>query len=86
MVTIYKSPNTILATIYKTQYYFGNYLQKPNTILVIIYKRLNITLATFYQKPKTIGQTIILPKPKYYLAKELYYAQNLKLFFSKNIF
>ena len=59
----------------KTQYYLGNYFQKPNIIL-----------ASFIKKPKTIGQTIILHKPKYYLAKELYYAQSRKLFFGKNIF
>ena len=42
----------------KAEYYIGNYLQKPNIIL-----------KSFIKKPKTIGQTIILLKPKYYLAK-----------------
>ena len=95
--TFTKKTNIILATstkspilfgnyLQKAQYFFGNYLQKPNTILATIYKRLNISLATFYQNPKTIGQTIILPKPKYYLTKELYYAQSPKLSFGKTLF
>ena len=79
----------------KPKYYLGNYLQNPNIILATIYKKPKLLwqlyFGIFYQKEKkkkskTIGQTIILPKPKCYLAKELYYAQNLKLFFGKNIF
>ena len=94
LATFTKNANIILATSTKSpilsgnylqnaQYYFGNSLQKPNTILATIFKRLNITLATFYQNPKTIGQTIIQPNPKYYLTKELYYAQSPKLSFGK---
>ena len=86
MATSTKSPILFGNYLQKAQYFFGNYLQKPNTILATIYKRLNISLATFYQNPKTIGQIIILPKPKFYLTKELYYAQSPKLSFGKTLF
>ena len=53
------------------KYYFGNILQK-NAILLWQH---------FIKNPKLLifGQTIILSKPKYYLAKILYYAQSPKL-------
>ena len=56
--TIYKSPILFWQLLTKTQYYLGKYLQKPNIIL-----------ASFIKKLKTIEQTIILLKPKYYLTK-----------------
>ena len=65
----------------KAQYYFGNYLQKPNTILATSFwhllkkqKKEKRKKKKEKRKPKTIGQKIILPKPKCYLVKELYYA------------
>ena len=68
-------------------YKISNYLQKAQILFWQLFtKSSNTILAPSIKKPKTIGQTIILPKPKYYLAKELYYAQSLKLFFGKNIF
>ena len=71
-----KDPNIILVTIYKSSILFWQLFTKSS----------NTILAPSIKKPKTIGQTIILPKPKYYLAKELYYAKKPKLFFGKNIF
>ena len=54
---------------------------------------LNNILATFtkgpipfYQKTKTIGQTIILLKPKYYLAKMITLCSKPKTIPWKNIF
>ena len=69
----------------KPKCYFGNILQK-NPILFWKHftKKSNATSATFYQKPKTIGQTISLSKPKYYFAKVLYYAQSPKLTFGND--
>ena len=65
----------------KAQYYFGNYLQMPNTILATSFwhllkkqKKEKRKKKKEKRKPKTIGQKIILPKPKCYLVKELYYA------------
>ena len=65
-----KSPNTILATFYKSsilfqqlftkaQYYFGNYLQKPNNILATIYKSPNIIWQNNYIMLKAQNYSLV---------------------------
>ena len=70
-----KTPNTILATIYKKpKYYFGNFLQKPNIILATIYKSpilfwqlftkdLILLWQHFIKTPKLLGKQLFYQSP-----------------------
>ena len=91
VVIFYKISNYFIKSlILFWQHFTKDPLQlNPNTILATFYKKPNTTLANFIKNPKLLifGQKIILSKPKYYLAKILYYAQILKLIiFGNNIF
>ena len=78
----YKKPNIILATFTKkSNIILETFIKSP-----ILFWQLYFGIFYKNKKTQTIGQTIILPKLKYYLAKELYYARSPKLFFGKNIF
>ena len=69
--TIYKSPKTILATIYKKlKYYFGNYLQKPNIVLATIYKSPILFWQLFTKAQILFWQ--LFTKGQYYFGKNNY--------------